>query len=129
MTPALDTKKALDRLWQGVNPHIIKLGFLGLGNMGQAIVKKLLSSGHQDTVYNMTYSILQGSILCQRWCPTGINTGRRGSKLYITFSCVADPFAAKEVVYGKNGVLCAINDKKGFVEMTSIDPETSLHIS
>ncbi|CAG9133058.1 unnamed protein product [Plutella xylostella] len=44
----------------------------------------------------------------------------------ITFSCVADPQAAKEMVFGNCGVLhCASLEQKGYVEMTSIDADTS----
>ncbi|CAD0203458.1 unnamed protein product [Chrysodeixis includens] len=44
----------------------------------------------------------------------------------ITFSCVADPQAAKEMVFGNCGVLhCPSLESKGYVEMTSIDADTS----
>ncbi|CAH0719306.1 unnamed protein product, partial [Brenthis ino] len=44
----------------------------------------------------------------------------------ITFSCVADPQAAKEMVFGNCGVLhCPSLEGKGYVEMTSIDADTS----
>ncbi|CAG9571553.1 unnamed protein product [Danaus chrysippus] len=44
----------------------------------------------------------------------------------ITFSCVADPQAAKEMVFGNCGVLhCPTLEGKGYVEMTSIDADTS----
>ncbi|XP_023222216.1 putative oxidoreductase GLYR1 homolog [Centruroides sculpturatus] len=47
----------------------------------------------------------------------------------ITFCCVSDPQAAKEMVFGNCGVLQEIRTKKGYVEMTSIDPETSQDIA
>ncbi|GBP48013.1 Putative oxidoreductase GLYR1 homolog [Eumeta japonica] len=44
----------------------------------------------------------------------------------ITFSCVSDPHAAKEMVFGNCGVLhCPSLEQKGYVEMTSIDADTS----
>ncbi|KAH9373378.1 hypothetical protein HPB48_018431 [Haemaphysalis longicornis] len=47
----------------------------------------------------------------------------------ITFCCVSNSLAAKEMVFGNCGVLQGISDNKGYVEMTSIDPETSQDIS
>ncbi|KAI5632558.1 NAD-binding of NADP-dependent 3-hydroxyisobutyrate dehydrogenase domain-containing protein [Phthorimaea operculella] len=44
----------------------------------------------------------------------------------ITFSCVSDPQVAKEMVFGNCGVLhCPSLEMKGYVEMTSIDADTS----
>ncbi|KAL1434056.1 hypothetical protein MTO96_012049 [Rhipicephalus appendiculatus] len=47
----------------------------------------------------------------------------------ITFCCVSNSHAAKEMVFGNCGVLHEIKDNKGYVEMTSIDPDTSQDIS
>ncbi|KAH7955060.1 hypothetical protein HPB49_024277 [Dermacentor silvarum] len=47
----------------------------------------------------------------------------------ITFCCVSNSHAAKEMVFGNCGVLQEIKDNKGYVEMTSIDPDTSQDIS
>uniref|UniRef100_T1JPD6 3-hydroxyisobutyrate dehydrogenase n=1 Tax=Strigamia maritima TaxID=126957 RepID=T1JPD6_STRMM len=47
----------------------------------------------------------------------------------ITFSCVADPKAAKELVFGNCGVLQEMGSPKGYVEMTSVDAETSNDIA
>ncbi|EZA49908.1 Putative oxidoreductase GLYR1-like protein [Ooceraea biroi] len=47
----------------------------------------------------------------------------------ITFSCVADPQAAKDMVFGNCGVLTEISPDKSYVEMTGIDAETSQDIA
>jgi 3-hydroxyisobutyrate dehydrogenase len=47
----------------------------------------------------------------------------------ITFSCVADPQAAKDMVFGNCGVLSEITTVKGYVEMTGIDADTSQDIA
>ena len=47
----------------------------------------------------------------------------------ITFSCVSDPQAAKDMVFGNCGVLSEINTVKGYVEMTGIDADTSQDIA
>jgi 3-hydroxyisobutyrate dehydrogenase-like beta-hydroxyacid dehydrogenase len=47
----------------------------------------------------------------------------------ITFSCVADPQVAKDMVFGNCGVLSEITTVKGYVEMTGIDADTSQDIA
>ncbi len=37
----------------------MKIGFIGLGNMGRPIARNLLSAGHELTVYNRTISVAQ----------------------------------------------------------------------
>jgi len=42
----------------------LKIGFLGLGTMGSAIVSNLLKSGHEVTVWNRTVAKVMVSIWC-----------------------------------------------------------------
>ena len=46
----------------------------------------------------------------------------------VTFSCVSDPQAAKEMVFGNCGVLSEVTTTKAYVEMTGIDGDTSQDI-
>lgn len=49
----------------------------------------------------------------------------------ITFSCVSDPQALKETIFGRFGVGATLSETahgKGFVEMTTIDADTSRDI-
>ena len=39
--------------------------------------------------------------------------------------CVSDPKAAREVVFGQNGILQYVNSKKAYVDMSTVDPETA----
>lgn len=41
-------------LEKNITPSRLKLGFIGLGNMGSGIVKNLLNSGHSVIVWNRT---------------------------------------------------------------------------
>ncbi|EEC17037.1 hepatoma-derived growth factor, putative [Ixodes scapularis] len=57
VTPPLDVERISDVLKQKrVSPSNLKFGFLGLGNMGQGMVKNLINSGHHITVWNRTPS-------------------------------------------------------------------------
>ncbi|KAG8231327.1 hypothetical protein J437_LFUL011720 [Ladona fulva] len=71
--------------------------------------------------------------MCKEFAKVGAEVGMTPSDVVqvadITFSCVADPQAAKDMVFGNCGVLLEISSSKGYVEMTGIDAETSQDIA
>lgn len=95
--------------------------------MGQNLLKNLLNSGHKVTIWNRT------SHKCKVFAEAGALTASTPSDVVaaadVVFACLSDPTASKEVVFGSFGLLSEINTSKAFVEMSSIDPETSNDIS
>lgn len=73
----------------------LRFGFLGLGVMGSGIVKNLINSGHKVMVWSRTAS------KCDAFAAAGAQVGKTPSDVVdetdITFSCVSDPQAAKDV--------------------------------
>jgi len=119
------TSKVLSE--KDIQPSSLKFGFLGLGIMGSGIVKNLLNSGHSVTIWNRTLE------KCKDFTKAGakeaLTPGDVIAESDITFSCVADPQVAKDMVFGNCGVLTEINTTKGYVEMTGIDADTSQDIA
>lgn len=72
-----------------------KFGFIGLGIMGSGIVKNLINSGHDVCVYNRTHD------KTKKFEKAGAKVMLTPSDVIehadITFSCVADPDAVKNV--------------------------------
>ncbi|XP_037976405.1 putative oxidoreductase GLYR1 homolog isoform X4 [Plutella xylostella] len=124
-TPPLDLENVSETLLEkNIQASQMTFGFLGLGIMGSGIVKNLLNSGHKVVVWNRT------AAKCKDFEKVGATIAVTPCDVVeeadITFSCVADPQAAKEMVFGNCGVLhCASLEQKGYVEMTSIDADTS----
>ncbi|XP_037303603.1 putative oxidoreductase GLYR1 homolog isoform X2 [Manduca sexta] len=124
-TPPLDLENVSETLLEkNIKASQMKFGFLGLGIMGSGIVKNLLNSGHKVIVWNRT------AAKCKDFEKVGATIAVTPCDVVeeadITFSCVADPQAAKEMVFGNCGVLhCPSLESKGYVEMTSIDADTS----
>nr|CAD7423277.1 unnamed protein product [Timema monikensis] len=124
VTPHLDLKKVTETLKnKNICPSSMKFGFLGLGIMGSGIVKNLLHSGHTVIVWN------RNPDKCRDFVNAGATQGQTPSDVIfaadVTFSCITNPDAAKELVFGNCGVLAEIKNSKGYVEMTGIDAETS----
>ncbi|MEE6497631.1 hypothetical protein FKM82_002793 [Ascaphus truei] len=128
-----------------ITPTDKKIGFLGLGLMGSGIVSNLLKMGHTVTVWNRTAEKkTTGGIhseggdqdenrKCDLFIQEGANLGRTPAEVVstcdITFACVADPKAAKDLVLGPSGVLQGIRPGKCYVDMSTVDPETVAEVA
>ncbi|KAJ3581186.1 hypothetical protein NHX12_016940, partial [Muraenolepis orangiensis] len=70
---------------------------------------------------------------CDLFIQEGARLGRTPAEVVsmcdITFSCVSDPKAAKDLVLGPSGVLQGIRPGKCYVEMSTVDPVTIAELS
>ncbi|GFW39814.1 putative oxidoreductase GLYR1 [Trichonephila clavipes] len=107
-----------------------KIGFLGLGMIGQRIVKKLLNSGHNVSVWNRTPE------KCQDCVAAGAQQFSTPADVVcncdIIFCCVSGSEAVKSIVFENCGVLHGLEKSepgsKGYIELTSMNPVTLLEI-
>lgn len=105
------------------------VGFLGLGIMGTAMARNLLKSGHfaEVIVWNRTLS------KCDELVSEGAGTASTAAEVIakcdITFGCLADPSAALAAVFNENGVLAGITPGKAYVDMSTVDEQTSQQIA
>ncbi|HEY4607103.1 MAG TPA: NAD(P)-dependent oxidoreductase, partial [Acidimicrobiia bacterium] len=105
----------------------MKVGFVGLGDMGQGIVPRLLAAGHQVTGWNRTAAkaaplIEQG----MTWADTPRQVAAVSEAV---FSIVTDGAAVRAVALGDNGVIAGLGADSVYLEMSTIDPEVSKEIS
>ncbi|GFX34180.1 putative oxidoreductase GLYR1 [Trichonephila clavipes] len=119
---------------KNINPTKKKIGFLGLGKMGQIIVKNLLISRHSVNIWNRTEDkckvfVEAGAIACKSPAEVVKNSD-------IIFNCVSDISAVKAILFHSDGVLKGLEDSctnetifKGFVEMSTIGYEQSIKIA
>ncbi|KAG8506479.1 LOW QUALITY PROTEIN: putative oxidoreductase GLYR1, partial [Galemys pyrenaicus] len=111
-----------------ITPTDKKIGFLGLGLMGSGIVSNLLKMGHTVTVWNRTAEKVSIRGWCDLFIQEGARLGRTPAEVVstcdITFACVSDPKAAKDLVLGPSGVLQGIRPGKCYVDMSTVDADT-----
>ncbi|XP_044465113.1 glyoxylate/succinic semialdehyde reductase 1-like [Mangifera indica] len=105
----------------------MEVGFLGLGIMGKAISMNLLQHGFKVTVWNRSLS--KCNELVAHGATVGESPAEVVKKCKITFGMLADPPAALSVVFDKGGILEQICPGKGYIDMSTVDPETSTKIS
>ncbi|KAJ8615983.1 hypothetical protein MRB53_035355 [Persea americana] len=105
----------------------MEVGFLGLGIMGKAMSLNLLRHGFKVTVWNRTLS------RCDELVEHGASVGETPAavikKCKYTIAMLSDPSAALSVVFDKDGVLEEICSGKGYIDMSTVDADTSSKIS
>ncbi|XP_028774537.1 glyoxylate/succinic semialdehyde reductase 1 [Neltuma alba] len=105
----------------------MEVGFLGLGIMGKAMSLNLLRHGFKVTVWNRTLS--KCDELVQHGASIGETPAAVVKKCKYTIAILSDPSAALSVVFDKDGVLEQINNGKGYIDMSTVDADTSFKIS
>jgi len=97
-----------------------KLGYMGLGAMGSAISRRLLSTDHELTVWNRTREkaepLLQEGA---RWAESPRELAARSE---IVFTMVTDTAAVKAVCEGPDGLLAGLGPGKVYVDMSTGSP-------
>jgi 3-hydroxyisobutyrate dehydrogenase-like beta-hydroxyacid dehydrogenase len=92
----------------------MKVGFIGLGNMGAAMAANLLKAGHDLTVYNRTRA--RAELLAAQGAKIA-STVTEACRGEIVFTMLADDDAVESVVYGEKGVLATL--AKGAIHISS----------
>jgi 3-hydroxyisobutyrate dehydrogenase-like beta-hydroxyacid dehydrogenase len=98
----------------------MKVGFIGLGNMGNGMARNLLKAGHSVTVYNRTRSRageLQQEGASVADAPADASHGE------VVITMLADDHAVEQVVFGADGsagVLSAIDSTSIHISMSTI---------
>jgi 3-hydroxyisobutyrate dehydrogenase-like beta-hydroxyacid dehydrogenase len=94
--------------------EIMKIGFIGLGNMGSAIAMNLLRAGHDLIVYNRTAE--KAKPLLKQGARAASNPGE-ASAGDVVFTMLADDHAVESVTFGESGILA--NLRPGSVHISS----------
>ncbi|CAN6719956.1 unnamed protein product [Malus baccata var. baccata] len=105
----------------------MEVGFLGLGIMGKAMSMNLLRHGFKVTVWNRTLS--KSHELVEHGASVAETPAEVVRKCKYTIAMLSDPSAALSVVFGKDGILEQICAGKSYVDMSTVDADTSSKIS
>ncbi len=103
-------------------PEKEKIGFVGLGIMGQPMSQHLLAAGYEVSVFDIRAESIEiaaehGATPC-----SSASEVAKASDLVITM--VPDSPDVETVIAGKDGVLHGINDGSVVIDMSTIEPAT-----
>lgn len=92
----------------------MKVGFIGLGNMGSGMAANLLKAGHEVTVYNRTASKAQALVNQGAHYAAQIADACHGD---MVITMLADDAAVESIVFGDAGVISSL--RKGTIHISS----------
>ena len=105
----------------------MRLGFLGLGLMGQPMALNLLRGGHELSVWNRTRAAC--ALLREAGAAVADTPAAVAAACDITFAMLADPAAALAVAGGPDGAAAGLRSGSGYVDMSTVDAATSTSVA
>src|SRR6202158_1233929 len=98
----------------------MKIGIVGTGRMGTAIVQRLLDVGHEVNVWNRTVDNAHDAREAgARWTPT---LGELANDSEVVISFLLDNAAVERVYLGANGLLTGSVEGRLFIDMSTVSP-------
>ena len=104
-----------------------RLGFIGLGNLGSRIARRLMSASFPMTVYDRDRE--KTKALEGLGAAVAPDPRRLADRVDIVLSCVTDRAAVESLYLGPQGVLRTARPGTLIIEMSTVAPETSRRIS
>ncbi len=102
------------------------IGFIGLGNMGSGMVTSLIRGGHQVSVYDLRSQYIDSMV--KEGATAAHSCHDVADKCRIVLSSLPDPKAVEAAVLGEAGTLEAVRAGDVFIDLSTIDPATSLKV-
>ncbi len=97
----------------------MKIGFIGLGNVGGKLASNLLRNGLELTVRDLNKDLEQ--MFCQRGAKIADNPLQMAADVDLLITCLPTPSASAAVMEGENGALGAMGPGKIWAEMSTTD--------
>jgi 3-hydroxyisobutyrate dehydrogenase-like beta-hydroxyacid dehydrogenase len=103
------------------------LGYVGLGEMGSVMVKRLLKAGQTVTGYNRTQSKAEPLIkIGMNWADSPRAVAEASD---IIFSMVTNTEAVRAITQGSDGILAGLTADNIYVDMSTMSPHYSRELA
>ena len=97
----------------------MRVAFLGLGIMGEAMAANLVKAGHEVTVWNRTPGkLVEGAGVAPT--PAAASQGAE-----VVWLCVSDTEAVQQVIFGKDGVISSLTEGMVIADSSTISPSAT----
>ncbi len=105
----------------------MKVGYIGLGNMGKPMARNILRAGHDLKVFNRTTAKLTDIVAEGAQATSSPREAAQHREVVCV--CVSRPSDLHEVVLGDQGILRGAAKGTVIVDFSTVDPETSRHVA
>ncbi len=97
----------------------MKVGFIGLGNVGGKLAGFILRNGFDLTVRDLNEDLVQGFVA--RGAGRADSPKELAESCDIVITCLPSPAACSQVMEAKDGILAGLSDGKIWAEMSTTD--------
>ncbi len=104
-----------------------RVGFVGLGHMGQPMSARLLEAGFPLTIWNRTKG--KTDELAKKGAKVAGSPEEVAAQSEVVVTMVSDGAALKEVTLGNDGVLSGAKSGSILVDMSTVDPGSSAEVA
>lgn len=104
-----------------------KIGFIGLGNMGQPMAGRLIEAGFPLTIWNRTKSKTEELV---KKGAKAVNSPKEvAAESTVIVTMISEGPVLKEVCLGANGVLAGAKSGSVLIDMSTVDPASSMEVA
>ena len=103
------------------------IGWIGLGDMGQVIIPRLLEAGHRVRGWNRTIEKAEPLAALGMEVASSAADAARGAQ--VVFSVVTDSRAVRAVATGEDGIIEGLGADAIYMDMSTIDPLVSREVA
>ena len=108
---------------KSLSANQVKLGFIGLGNMGSRIAQRLLDHGYQLSVFDL--DLAKAQAIAAKGAAVAKNVFELAHNADVVLSCLTNDEAVRSVYIGPAGVFAGARSGTVVLEMSTISPESS----
>jgi 3-hydroxyisobutyrate dehydrogenase-like beta-hydroxyacid dehydrogenase len=105
----------------------MRIGFVGLGNMGIPMARNLIRAGHDLAVYNRTRS--RADVLANDGARIADSPAQAAKGQEIVISMLANDAAVESTVLGANGIAEGLEPNRIHISMSTISPDLSSRLA
>jgi 3-hydroxyisobutyrate dehydrogenase-like beta-hydroxyacid dehydrogenase len=104
-----------------------EVGYVGLGVMGSAIVRRLLAAPHDVTVWNRTREKAEPLLEAgARWAASPREVAEQSE---VVFTMVTNTAAVRAVTEGPDGIIAGLSHGKVYVDMSTASPANTRELA
>ena len=105
----------------------MKIGFIGLGNMGNPMARNLLKHGHTLKVFDVVPDLVKK--LTDLGCESAISTSKCAQGVEVLITMLPSSPHVRSVYQGEQGVLAAVATGTLVIDSSTIDPHTARDVA
>lgn len=106
-----------------------RIGFIGLGIMGEPMARNLLAAGYELVIHNRSREVVNRMDGEFDAVTAASNPKEVGEAVSIVITMLPDSPDVEDVVFGENGLLEAMGDGDLLIDMSTIAPATAININ